>query len=122
MQSIKFRVWEKQSKKMLYYDKDIVPNMTLNGVLINEVGSNVSNMFELMQFTGLLDKNGKEIYGGDILKYSGKNEKDKNYEVYQLEAGTWMACNEIYFDTKDNAYFDKVEIIGNIHNNPELLK
>lgn len=62
---IKFRVWDKENKRMLKYDIDIVPCLTLNGVLQDcskEVSSNVSYKYELMQFTGLKDENGVGVY------------------------------------------------------------
>lgn len=68
-----------------------------------------------LQFTGLKDKNGVEIYEGDILDYEGYNK----YEVYFMN-GKFMACNELGHDI-NNYYYNKVKVIGNIYENPELL-
>ena len=67
---------------------------------------------ELMQFTGLKDKNGKEIYEGDIVKYY--NASVKSVEWYQ--GGFYLSgVSHNPIDEND------VEVIGNIYENPELL-
>lgn len=122
---IKFRAWEKQAKKMRYYDNDIVPNMTLNGVLVNEVGSNVSYLFELMQYTGLKDKNGKEIYCGDIIRISvPKEDTLETHDIFEvvfndgcfclkMKEGNYALCEYLHQDC---------EVTGSIYENPNLIK
>jgi len=67
------------------------------------------NDLELMWPTGLLDRNGVEIYEEDIVRYV-----DKNYEVYWTN-GHFMGCNELWLD-KD------LQVIGNIYEHSHLLK
>ena len=84
------------------------------------------------QYTGLTDKNGKKIFEGDIVLF--QDESPTNYEYHDC---TEMRCGEITFDDGqfyltnriavemgDLIYDGKLdgEIIGNIHDNPELLK
>jgi len=124
MRPIKFRAWSKVEQKMKYYDRDCSsPNMTLNGVLIDSYGSNVSYQYEIEQFTGLCDKNGKEIYEGD--KY-----KDAEGIVSKVEwgLGEWSLFPIDKKAPIRSLYWRNIcektqgEIIGNRHQNPELLK
>lgn len=80
----------------------------------------VPDGYELMQFTGLHDKNGKEIYEGDIVRHRFEYEEYKNYKIVYRDAA-FFADGVIpphYFTLGKNNGF---EIIGNICQNPELL-
>ena len=134
MRDIKFRAWNKVEKKMVYYDKDCSsPDMTLNGVLIaHRDRSNVSYVYDLMQFTGLKDKNGagKDVYGDDLYKRGedgsiwriGWNDYYKPLKF----TGRWDLfdpydeTNCVSWDTELDVGLIG-EVIGNIHQNPELL-
>lgn len=79
-----------------------------------------------MQFTGLQDSNGKEIYEGDILKFEGTiytyevRFENASFVCYHCKKdwGRWGNLNRI----KDHDFSDsKINIIGNIYENPELL-
>lgn len=76
------------------------------------------------EFTGLLDKNGKEIYEGDIATYYVCETHQKPFigEVdYDETVGRWR-LNNIYESNFAEIYWDRFEVIGNIHENPELIK
>ena len=105
MREIKFRAWDKDLKKLTepFY-----------------VGSQISMICEPeMQYTGLKDKNGKEIYEGDILRDDRVDEYNL-YEIKWNEYGTYADGleDEIWEDVAN----DYLEVIGNIYENPELLK
>lgn len=70
------------------------------------------------QFIGLTDKNGKEIYEGDALL----NSIGRHYIVEFYKGSFWIKCNETLYSCLLVAECSHLKIIGNIHDNPELLK
>ena len=94
--------------------------------IIGYSGGNYSIKFdeiELMQYTGLKDKNGKEIYEGDIVKINVDRACVKwndKYGYFQL-----VPIGDYYFDSDvigQALEYVEAEVIGNIYDNPELLE
>ena len=119
---IRFRAWNKDTNRMIAL-KAITPLATN----IGEGGDGLYLPFEdyiiLEQFTGLLDKNGKDIYEGDILE-----SKSDSYLVveYIVEDAAFFATRypqkfSVLLRTRSSES-KRGEVIGNIHENAELLK
>lgn len=86
------------------------------------------DLYEFSQFTGLLDKEGKEIWEGDILEHvTDKNTTIKEV-IYDNQRGAFiMKCDKFYSELHatygdENMYADNYIIIGNIYQNKSLLK
>jgi len=127
MREIKFRAWDKNRKKMWshsdLYKMDCSNEYPFLALIRGFYATNMFPGEEMdvipMQFTGLYDKNGKEIYEGDIVSYFGLK-----YEVlFKNGAFGWMEDGAFYsFNEMDRSEVNKFEIIGNIYENPELLE
>lgn len=124
---IKFRAWDKQWGKMLLPEEWRMPRIQLDGSLYDDFGDPLDgNDYILEQCTGLKDRNGKEIYEGDIVKMMMW---DTHLEKMVFIHTTEIIWNARYarFDTRcgdtlsDELAVDCFEVIGNIHENPELL-
>jgi len=100
MREIKFRVWDEEMKIMTF-----VPDKNAEAFCLKLPLKNV------MQYTGLHDKNGKEIYEGDLIKWGIHIDEviwQINGYVFSDEGFRLSSCNE------------KAEVIGNIYENPNL--
>jgi uncharacterized phage protein (TIGR01671 family) len=132
MRDIKFRAWDKKHNRFLGDDFLIGDDGKIFFVQFgNEIYLAVQEQYIIEQFTGLSDKNGKEIYEGDILKVYFHYDGDY-FTKEQLCAVVFEEA-EFYgkpFKNKgiQNSFYEAlnqkeiIEIIGNIHENPELLK
>ena len=129
---IKFRAWLKEDKKMVnvetmdFADKStqyLEKSEIVNAYLLRRV---IFDDIELMQYTGLKDKNGAEIYDGDIVLVELSGTSTWYKTVVKIKEGAFIAS---LIDGEDYIYifnrgFDSndFEILGNVYENPELLE
>ena len=124
MREIKFRAWDKENEKMMKVSSLHLENKEIS---VKENGTfHLFRMQDLMQYTGLKDKNGKEIYEGDIVK------------IIKLE-GYGEYCDQVEYTGRIECYISEfriqplnlrlsdestveIEIIGNIYENKNLLE
>jgi len=119
---IKFRAWHKNKKIMMtkagslefFNDKFI----GIGG--FSEYGYHKAKDIILMQFTGLLDKKGKEIYEGDIINYAILNNMGEIIYNENGEPRVKLKASHIWFSQREAN--EQVEIIGNIFQSKHLLK
>ena len=132
---IKFRAWNKELKSM--------SKPFSFGQILNFNDKNIKSITHeiIMQLTDLKDKNGKQIYEGDILKgtnngyvngyytpvdfYKGSFNITIQYDMQFLPIGdfdsVWLK-NEFKGDKDTSLWINEFEVVGNIHENPELIK
>jgi uncharacterized phage protein (TIGR01671 family) len=149
MDKIKYRAWDKKNKEMLYdvqnlYDGNIehkgrwtIQSRSFGELLTEPIDCcdpNSELRFVVLPFTGLLDKNKKEIYEDDILATSndGKDgcdkwdKKDFGYTkvIWSNKNSCFSGSNWTWDVNNDESVYDLhyCEIIGDIYSNPELLK
>jgi len=125
---IKFRAWDKTNKK--WSDESIgffLERKTIFPSIYHYVSVGFPNDIVIMQYTGLKDKNDRDIYVGDILRFIEKDDIRKRHrigEVTSLYAESfhceWHIQGSYYMHRLDQ--IDDIEIIGNIYQNPELFK
>lgn len=145
----RFRAWLKEDKEMIEVDEIHFKNGELDFIGDAITWMCKSNDCVLMQSTGLRDKNGKEIFEGDVLKFNDSWDdccyegyvdgeiEGVNYVEIQSESTGFIFCKTkypdsslFYYANEEHLTFQEIltdsdfefEVIGNIYENPELLE
>ena len=127
--TVRFRVWIKTEKRMIetddlldidYENKEIVTQQVYfeNGLPDDrDIYCYDFDEIELMQSTDMVDKNGKEIFEGDIVKCSGLLGTIESFKAM------WICSFVKYNNYQKVGFFaQEIEVVGNIYENPELLE
>lgn len=128
MKEIKFRAWDKKAGEMLRVDElFLVHNLNKfgKGILDEHNDFHPMDEIELMQFTGLLDKNGKEIFESDIIRFWANPQDYAGYKGHNYIAAVEWDQHFLQFILSDGhglRDFEFIEVLGNIYENPELLE
>ena len=123
----RYRAWDKEFKEMVQVNALVLDEQVIKATYKNKnVAKDDLKNYELMQSTGLCDKNGKEIFEGDVVRQVRTQPTTENETitgVVTMIEGAWLIMNDneqlasyLWSETDEN------EIIGNIYENKDILE
>ena len=132
MKDIQFRAWDKKDKRMIMHEQNFIPFLKVTNIGVFRLNPSIEeenwelmdrDRFELMQYTGLKDKNGKEIYDCDIIsvKYNIADGVDKRGDRFKKITLNNLANLSEFLNEVLNGD-SEFGVIGNIYENLELIK
>lgn len=123
----KFRAWHNELGRMMlvktmFFSAGELEELELNDSIMNDYVTAYPDEIELMQSTGLFDKNGKEIFEGDIVKMAKDVYSDLTYyEIVRHRGGAYrLESNQHGCELR--LRHTNCEVIGNIYENPKFLE
>lgn len=130
----KFRAWHNEFSRMMsiknvWFQDNCLEELELNDEIMNDYITAYPDEIELMQSTGLKDKNSKEVFEGDILEVTDEHSwlevvsysQEKAMFVTEEINREFKVPESPLYDLLDSTFL-KFKVIGNIYENPELLE
>ena len=111
MRPIKFRAWDTEDRRMILLDKTYVGMLSC----LQEEPS-----WKVMQFTGLHDQHGKEIWEGDVVR--DRNGGLMYCIVWNMDRFVLEHPKTMELGVSLRGFYDELEVLGNIHEHPDLVK
>jgi len=125
----KFRAWDKANNRFVNHNQWLNNTEVSASVLVQSILTINHQEWVIMQYIGLKDKNGVEIYEGDIIsQISTEGEEVIHIIGYETFEASFVAYFKKYYYTDmgfcglTTRWIDRKEVIGNIYENPELLE
>ena len=124
---IKFRAWDKTSKSMIkdYAHIGMFGELVVTSFHDSAYSDSGCPNLTLLQYTGIKDKKGKEIYEGDVVKYLGwevrNNRQIRPERIKGIGNETWIADLHSLWCISTGNSMGTVEIVGNIYENTNLI-
>jgi uncharacterized phage protein (TIGR01671 family) len=134
MREIKFRAWDKENKAFMPSEGYAICDGDVMGLRYgNEMEDVLTDQIELMQYTGLKDNNGREVYEGDVLHFGSmwcvgdecdpREEEHTGFVEYLPDRASYVVnCDDGVYTLEELAGFDGYSIQGNVHESMELLE